>query len=55
MDDPSFFIRAIGAADFDRDGKVDIVVSQADFSFGFAGDKVVYLMRGNGDGHGPAN
>ena len=50
IDAPNFFIRAIGAGDFDGDGKVDVVVSQADYPFGAAADKVVYFMRGNGDG-----
>ncbi len=49
VNDPSFFIRALGAGDFDGDGKADVVASQAADQFGFVETNVVYLLRGNGD------
>lgn len=47
--DPGFFIRALGAADFDGDGRRDVVVSKySDAGLGEA--PAVFFMRGAGDG-----
>lgn len=47
--DPSFFIRALGTADFDEDGRLDVVVSKYNDT-GISDAPAVYLMRGVGDG-----
>lgn len=47
--DPQFFIRALGAADFDGDGRRDVVVAKYNDS-GISDTPAVYLMRGAGDG-----
>lgn len=50
VNDANFFIRVMGTADFNGDGRVDVVVSQVGFRSEFATGPIIYLMRGQGDG-----